>query len=158
MKELSSGLIIGTSIGLVIGVLLAVLGVFCFRVHKKRSLIGSSSSRRSATIPIRANGVDACTVLSDSSVATESPRRTVDSGISLWLGGLRRPSVLSASGILEYSYKYVISNPIDICKMFHLLMCKHHCPYVLLFCCIALTKFLNVCLLIHEQGSAESNL
>nr|GMD56177.1 calcium/calmodulin-regulated receptor-like kinase 1 [Ipomoea batatas] len=102
MKELSSGLIIGTSIGLVIGAFLAVLGVFCFRVHKKRSQIGSSSSRRAAAIPIRANGADASTVLSDSSVATESPRTTVDSGISLWV---RRPSVLSASGILEYSYK-----------------------------------------------------
>nr|GMD53226.1 calcium/calmodulin-regulated receptor-like kinase 1 [Ipomoea batatas] len=102
MKELSSGLIIGTSIGLVIGVFLAVLGVFCFRVHKKRSQIGNSSSRRAARIPIRANGADASTVLSDSSVATESPRTTVDSGISLWV---RRSSVLSASGILEYSYK-----------------------------------------------------
>ncbi|XP_031117185.1 calcium/calmodulin-regulated receptor-like kinase 1 [Ipomoea triloba] len=102
MKELSSGLIIGTSIGLVIGAFLAVLGVFCFRVHKKRSQIGNSSSRRAAAIPIRANGADASTVLSDSSVATESPRTTVDSGISLWV---RRPSVLSASGILEYSYK-----------------------------------------------------
>lgn len=108
MKALSSGLIIGVSIGVVIGVLLAICAFFCFRIHSKRSQIGNSSSRRAATIPIRANGADCCTVLSDSSFGTtDSPKLSVNNtGTSSWLGGTKKANVLSASGILEYSYKY----------------------------------------------------
>ncbi|GFZ12459.1 protein kinase superfamily protein [Actinidia rufa] len=107
MKGESSGLIIGISIGVVIGVLLAILALFFIRYHRRRTQIGNSSSRRAATIPIRANGVDSCTVLSDSSVGTESPRTSGQNGMPLWLGvgGLKKANVVSASGILEYSYK-----------------------------------------------------
>ncbi|KAK3021971.1 hypothetical protein RJ639_045666 [Escallonia herrerae] len=105
MKGESSGLIIGISIGVVIGVLLAIIALVCFRYHRKRSQIGNSSSRRAATIPIRANGADSCTILSDSSVGTESPKMSITNGTSLWLGGLKRSNVVSVSGILEYSYK-----------------------------------------------------
>lgn len=107
MKEESSGLIIGISIGVVIGVALAIVAFFCFRYHRKRSQIGNSSSRRTATIPIRANGADSCTIMSDSSFGTESPRPSNQNGMSLWLGGLKKANVVSASGILEYCYKYV---------------------------------------------------
>ncbi|KAK3040250.1 hypothetical protein RJ639_028165 [Escallonia herrerae] len=105
MKGESSGLIIGISIGVVIGVLLAIIALVCFRYHRKRSQIGNSSSRRAATIPIRANGADSCTILSDSSVGTETPKMSTTNGMSLWLGGLKRTNVVSVSGILEYSYK-----------------------------------------------------
>lgn len=105
MKGESSGLIIGLSIGVVIGAALAIAAFFCFKYHRKHSQIGNSSSRRAATIPIRANGADSCTILSDSSVGTESPRSTIQSGLPLWLGGLRKANLVSASGILEYSYK-----------------------------------------------------
>ncbi|KAL2496214.1 Protein kinase superfamily protein [Forsythia ovata] len=105
MKEESSGLIIGISIGVVIGVVLAIVAFFCFRYHRKHSQIGNNSSRRAATIPIRANGADSCTIMSDSSVGTESPRSTIQSGMPFWLGGLKKTNVVSASGILEYSYK-----------------------------------------------------
>lgn len=105
MKGQSSGLIIGISIGVVIGVLLAIFSLVCFRFHRKRSQIGNSSSRRAANIPIRANGADSCTILSDSSVGTESPNTSTQNGMLLWLGGLKRANVVSASGILEYSYK-----------------------------------------------------
>ncbi|CAI9784164.1 unnamed protein product [Fraxinus pennsylvanica] len=105
MKEESSGLIIGISIGVVIGVALAVVAFFCFRYHRKRSQIGNISSRRAATIPIRANGADSCTMMSDSSFGTESPRPSNQNGMSLWLGGLKKANVVSASGILEYCYK-----------------------------------------------------
>lgn len=108
MKDLSSGLIIGISIGVVIGVILAILALFCFRVHRKHSQIGNSSSRRAVTIPIRQNGADACTTLSDSSVGTESPKTTTQNGMSIWFGGLRKTNVVSATGIPEYSYKYVL--------------------------------------------------
>lgn len=110
MKGESTGLIVGISIGVVIGVLLAIFALFCFRFHRKRSQIGNSSSRRAATIPIRANGADSCTILSDSSLGTESPKSTMQNGMAVWLGGLRRGHVVSASGILEYSYKYVSWN------------------------------------------------
>nr|GMC75454.1 calcium/calmodulin-regulated receptor-like kinase 1 [Ipomoea batatas] len=105
MKDLPSGLIIGISIGVVIGVILAILGLFCFRVHRKHSQIGNSSSRRAVTIPIRQNGADACTTLSDSSVGTESPKTTTQNGTSIWLGSLRKTNMVSATGIPEFSYK-----------------------------------------------------
>lgn len=107
MKDESSGLIIGISIGVVIGLVLAVVAFFCFRYHRRRSQIGNSSSRRAATIPIRQNGVDTCSALSDSSVGTESPKSSIQHGMTFWLAGLKRAHVVSASGILEYSYKYV---------------------------------------------------
>lgn len=105
MKAKSSGLIVGISIGVVIGALLAIVGLLCFRFHRKRSQIGNSSSRRAATIPIRANGADSCTILSDSSMGTESSRTSIQNGKSFWFGGPRKSHVVAASGILEYSYK-----------------------------------------------------
>ncbi|XP_057978491.1 calcium/calmodulin-regulated receptor-like kinase 1 [Malania oleifera] len=106
MKGESSGLIIGISIGVVIGVLLAILTLFCVRYQRKRTQIGSSSSRRAATIPIRENGADSCTVLSDSTAGPESPKTSaVRNSISLWLEGFRRSNVVSMSGIPEYSYR-----------------------------------------------------
>ncbi|KAL0302083.1 UNVERIFIED_CONTAM: Calcium/calmodulin-regulated receptor-like kinase [Sesamum radiatum] len=105
MREESTGLIIGLSVGVVIGVALAIAAFFCFRYHRKHSQIGNSSSRRTAAIPIRTNGADSCMILSDSSVGTESPRSTIQIGLPLWLGGLKKASLVSASGILEYSYK-----------------------------------------------------
>ncbi|GMJ10268.1 calcium/calmodulin-regulated receptor-like kinase 1 [Hibiscus trionum] len=105
MRGESSGLIIGISIGVVIGVLLAIFALFCFRYHRKRSQIGNSSSRRAAAIPIRANGADSCTMLSDSTTGPESPVKSGRNGMSVWLDGLRKSNVVSVSGILEYSYK-----------------------------------------------------
>ncbi|GFP86374.1 probable leucine-rich repeat receptor-like serine/threonine-protein kinase at5g15730 [Phtheirospermum japonicum] len=107
MRDESSGLIIGISVGVVIGVSLAIAAFFCFRYHRKqsRAQIGNSSSRRAATIPIRANGSDSCSVLSDSSFGTESPKSTVQNGVSFWRKRLKKANVISASGILEYPYK-----------------------------------------------------
>lgn len=106
MKVQTSVLIIGISIGVVIGVLLATLAFFCIRYQRRRALIGNSSSRRAATVPIRTNGIDSCIMLSDSSVGTESPRSSVHNGMPSWLGvgGIKKANVV-ASGILEYSYK-----------------------------------------------------
>ncbi|XVF34100.1 hypothetical protein REPUB_Repub18cG0028300 [Reevesia pubescens] len=105
MRGESSGLIIGISIGVVIGVLLAIFALFCIRYHIKRSQIGNSSSRRAATIPIRANGADSCTILSDSTIGPESPVKSGRNGTSMWLEGFRRSNVVSVSGIPKYSYK-----------------------------------------------------
>ncbi|KAE9458174.1 hypothetical protein C3L33_09922, partial [Rhododendron williamsianum] len=107
MKVQSSGLIIGISIGVVIGVLLAVFALLCLRYHRRHSQIGISTSRRAGTISIRSKGGDPCTELSDSSVCTESSKTSKQNGMPLWLGfgGPRKSNVVSASGILEYSYR-----------------------------------------------------
>ncbi|QCE09828.1 calcium/calmodulin-regulated receptor-like kinase 1 [Vigna unguiculata] len=106
MKEESTGLIIGISIGVVIGIALAISALFCFRYHRKRSQIGNSSSRRAAAIPIRQNGFDSCTILSDSTLGPDSPVRSARNGTSFWLEGFKKSSnMVSASGIPEYSYK-----------------------------------------------------
>ncbi|GFP89964.1 probable leucine-rich repeat receptor-like serine/threonine-protein kinase at5g15730 [Phtheirospermum japonicum] len=105
MRGETLGLILGLSIGVVIGVALAVAAFFCLKCHKKRPQLDNSTSRRTANIPIRVNGADACTILSDSSLGTESPRSTIQNGMLLWLGGLKKASLGPASGIVEYSYK-----------------------------------------------------
>ena len=109
MKAESSGLILGISIGVVIGVFLAILALYCIRYQRKRAQINSSSSRRAATLPIRTNGVDTSTVLSDSTMGADSPRHYEKSvnGMSLWFDGFKKSSVVSASGIPEYCYRYV---------------------------------------------------
>lgn len=105
MKGESSGLIIGLSIGVVIGVALAIAAFFCLKYHRKNSQIGNSSSRRTAAIPIRTNGADSCTILSDSSLGTESPKSVMQTALPLWIRGIKKVNLVSASGILEYSYK-----------------------------------------------------
>ncbi|PIA58449.1 hypothetical protein AQUCO_00500405v1 [Aquilegia coerulea] len=104
MKGVSQGLIIGISIGVIIGVLLAISALFCIRYRRKRSQIGNSSSRRAANIPIRINGFDSCTILSDSTNGQESPKTSEGNhGMALWMEGAKRKNVVS--GIPKYPYK-----------------------------------------------------
>ncbi|XP_008776619.1 calcium/calmodulin-regulated receptor-like kinase 1 isoform X2 [Phoenix dactylifera] len=105
MKGVSWGLIIGVTIGVVIGVLLAAAALLCIRFRKRRAPIGSSSSRRASTIPIRANGVDTCTELSDSTAGQESPKFAEERGMSSWPEGPKRKNLVSVSGILKYCYR-----------------------------------------------------
>lgn len=101
------GLVIGISIGVVIGIALALGVFFFFTYHRKRYQIGISSSRSSATTPIRENDADTTSVLSNSSVGIESPRYAIQNGMALWFGRFKKAGVVATSGILEYSYKYV---------------------------------------------------
>lgn len=103
---MSWGLIIGVTIGVVIGVLLAVAALFCIRFRKRRAQIESRSSRRTSAIPIRANGVDTCTELSDSTAGQESPKFAEEKGTSSWLEAHKRKNLVSVSGILKYCYRY----------------------------------------------------
>lgn len=104
----SFGLIVGISLGLVIGVVLALSALCCFMFHSKRSQIANSASRRTATLPIRDNGADSCTIMSDSTLAPDSPVKSSTNARSLWLDGFAKKSnVVSASGILEYSYRFL---------------------------------------------------
>ncbi|KAF5727990.1 leucine-rich repeat receptor-like serine/threonine-protein kinase [Tripterygium wilfordii] len=100
MSGESSGLIIGISIGVMIGVLLAILAFLCVWYHR----IGASSSG-AASIPIRENGVDSCTILSDSTLGSESPTKSGRNGMSFWLDGFKKSNGVSMSGILVYPYK-----------------------------------------------------
>ncbi|KAG9450964.1 hypothetical protein H6P81_010929 [Aristolochia fimbriata] len=105
MKGESWGLIVGTSIGVIIGVLLAIFALFCTWLRKKQAQIGSSSSRRTSTIPIRTNGADSSTIMSDSTAGQESPKVSNVNVGALWLEGAKKKNIVSISGILKYSYK-----------------------------------------------------
>ncbi|XP_073122101.1 calcium/calmodulin-regulated receptor-like kinase 1 [Henckelia pumila] len=106
MRKESVGLVIGISVGVVIGIALAVVVFFCFAYRRKRSQIGSSSSRSSATITIHENGADTTSIFSDPSVGIESPRYAVRNGMAFWFGRFKKAGgVVAAPGILEYSYK-----------------------------------------------------
>jgi len=105
MKGVSEGLIIEITVGVVIGVLLAVGTLLCFRYRFSRAQIRSSSSRRASTVPIRTNGVNASAMLSNSTTGQESPRELEDHGSSLWIEGPGRKNMTSASGIPKYAYK-----------------------------------------------------
>jgi hypothetical protein len=109
MKGVSEGLIIGTTVGVVIGVLLALGTLLCLRRRRSQTQIRSSSSRRASTVPIRTNGVNACAMLSNSTTGQESPtpRELQERGSSLWIHGPGRKSMVSASGVPRYAYKYV---------------------------------------------------
>ncbi|TKY66694.1 leucine-rich repeat receptor serine/threonine-protein kinase [Spatholobus suberectus] len=105
-KHVSVGLIIGVSIGVVIGLVLAIFAFFCLRYHRKRcSQIGNSSSRRDATIPIRTNGADSCTILSDSTIGPASPVKSRRYSMPFWLDGFKKSNMVPASGLPEYAYK-----------------------------------------------------
>lgn len=101
--------IIGISVGLALGILIATAVFFGVKWYKKRSRLRQSTSDRSLpTIPIRANGIDASTdssaSLSKSMDINGSDCLTKNSQISWW----SQPSkdrLASASGVLRYSYK-----------------------------------------------------
>ncbi|XP_072953893.1 calcium/calmodulin-regulated receptor-like kinase 1 isoform X1 [Typha angustifolia] len=105
MKELPWVLIIGVTIGVVIGLLLAAGVLFFIRLRRKQAQIRSNSLQRTSGIPLRINGVDTCTELSDSTAGQDSPEISEEHATSLWLKGPKRKSVVSLSGILRYSYK-----------------------------------------------------
>ncbi|XP_042402059.1 calcium/calmodulin-regulated receptor-like kinase 1 isoform X2 [Zingiber officinale] len=108
MRGVSWGIIVGATIGLVSGALLAVAALLCVRFQKKRARLRNSSSLRAATAPMRTNGVDACAEPSDAStVGQESPvRREANArGLSFWVEESRRRNPVSFSGVLKYLYK-----------------------------------------------------
>lgn len=110
-------LILGVTIGVVIGVLLAIGALLCIRFRKKRAKIRISSSRRASTIPMRTNAIDAGSVLSDSTMGHESPRHSdpETDAPALWTAGTKRRDLVSVSGVPKYSYKY---DPKEICFVF----------------------------------------
>ena len=98
----------GISIGLVIGVVLAMSVMCCIRYRRKRydpSDNEEKVSPREEKICIRVHGADSSTILSDSNLGQDSPRTSEWSNMPQWLEGLQRKRVASACGIPKYSYK-----------------------------------------------------
>ncbi|WOK96447.1 hypothetical protein Cni_G05154 [Canna indica] len=108
MKGVSWGIVIGATIGLVVGVLLAVAALLCIRLQKKRIRLRNSSSLRAATVPMRANGVEACAEPSDASTMDQdSPihHEAEARGLSFWVEETKKRNPVSFSGIPKYLYK-----------------------------------------------------
>ncbi|BBN03899.1 hypothetical protein MPTK1_3g00460 [Marchantia polymorpha subsp. ruderalis] len=101
-NQLSTGVIIGISIGVFVGVLLAVCVLLCCRWKKKTSKDGSE--RRGLSLPIRVNGVNSSTILSDSNLGKESPStgHYANTLFSSWFGSSER--FLASSGVTKFSY------------------------------------------------------
>ncbi|XP_042462949.1 calcium/calmodulin-regulated receptor-like kinase 1 isoform X1 [Zingiber officinale] len=103
----SWGLILGVTVGVVIGVLLAIGALLCIRLRKKQTQIRIASLRRASTVPARTNGVDVVLTQSDSTMDQESPDHTdLEEGApALWPEGTKRKNLVSVSGVPKFSYK-----------------------------------------------------
>lgn len=99
-SSLSTGVIIGISIGVLIGVFIAGCIVLCFGCRKKR-LQKNGSLSRSLGLPIRVNGVDSSTIMSDS---ISSPPSYSTGKVSSWFAQ-ERNLIPSSSGVTKFSYK-----------------------------------------------------
>lgn len=105
-SSLSVGVIIGISIGVTIGVVIAGCLLLCCRAQRKRRQARGSNERRGMQLPIRVNGLDASSVLSDVTTDHDSPPHSKENRpFSSWFGGSEKNSVLSHSGLPNYPYK-----------------------------------------------------
>ncbi|KAB2007299.1 hypothetical protein ES319_D10G019500v1 [Gossypium barbadense] len=109
MRTCELGLVFGTTIGVGVGIILA-MAIAWYIMYRKRRFDRSHDTEkvgpRADNHPIRIHGSDSSTVLSDSNHSRDSPRTSEWSNMPQWLEGLRRKSVASACGIPKYSYKY----------------------------------------------------
>ncbi|KAG6528667.1 hypothetical protein ZIOFF_010851 [Zingiber officinale] len=103
----SWGLILGVTVGVMIGVLLAIGALLCIRLRKKQTQIRIASLRRASTVPAGTNGVDVVLTQSDSTMDQESPDHTdLEEGApALWPEGTKRKNLVSVSGVPKFSYK-----------------------------------------------------
>ncbi|RVW14351.1 Calcium/calmodulin-regulated receptor-like kinase 1 [Vitis vinifera] len=113
MRGMSGALIVGITVGVMIGGVLGVCAV-CMLI-KYRSKCSPNLSRRAATVPIRVNDVDSSANLSefsvgrysDSSLGQVSARTSEGNAMSAWVDmeGHKRKNAASAFGIPNYSYR-----------------------------------------------------
>lgn len=95
---MSYGLIIGISVGMIVGVALASSALFCIWYRR-------ISSQTATAIPKRVNGADSSIILSNSTVGLDTPRSSDWNNMPLWLEGLKKNNVVPVSGLPKYSYK-----------------------------------------------------
>ncbi|GLJ15548.1 hypothetical protein SUGI_0255370 [Cryptomeria japonica] len=99
-------MIIGISIGVTIGAVLATFTLLCIRFHRRRAKVeGSNSDQRGLSMPMRYNGADSSTVLSDSTVGCESPEAGKRSVFSTWWRRQENNLLTTASGIPRYPFR-----------------------------------------------------
>lgn len=118
MRGMSGALIVGITVGVMIGGVLGVCAV-CMLI-KYRSKCSPNLSRRAATVPIRVNDVDSSANLSefsvgrysDSSLGQVSARTSEGNAMSAWVDmeGHKRKNAASAFGIPNYSYRLLLEN------------------------------------------------
>ncbi|KAM1009873.1 hypothetical protein ACFX13_046127 [Malus domestica] len=103
--------IIGVSVGLALGILIAVLIFFGIRWYKKRANLRQCANERSlTTLPIRTNGLSTTTDYSASlstSKAIQGTENLQKSSPLSWWSHHSKDRFASASGVLRYSYKAV---------------------------------------------------
>jgi hypothetical protein len=104
--------VIGISVGLALGILIASLIFFGIWWYKKRSNLRQCSNERILpTLPIRMNGLgtsnDFSASLASSITIRGSEHPQKSSPVSSWWNHHSKDQFASASGILRYSYKYV---------------------------------------------------
>ena len=112
-NSLSKGLIIGISVGVTIGLVIGGCILICYyrvRVRKRPKQIQESSSDwRGMQLPIRVNGLDATSVLSDVTIGANSPPQEKENNgtFRAWFGGGEKTSnsILSHSGLPNFPYK-----------------------------------------------------
>ncbi|XP_024542383.1 calcium/calmodulin-regulated receptor-like kinase 1 [Selaginella moellendorffii] len=99
------GLILGISIGLGIGLLLACAVFLCIRANRRRIERRNWSERSTAVLPIRVNGVDSSSVMSDSSTAPQALASKEAGLFTSWLGGRGKRFTAINAGITRFSYR-----------------------------------------------------
>ena len=104
--------VIGISVGLALGILIASLAFFGLRWYKRRAYLRRCTNDRSLpTLPIRMNGLgtsnDFSASLANSITIPGKGNPQKSSQVSSWWNHHSKDRFASASGILRYSYKYV---------------------------------------------------
>ncbi|EEF36472.1 calcium/calmodulin-regulated receptor-like kinase 2 [Ricinus communis] len=109
MVHQSDLVIIGVSVGLALGILIASLVFFGIRWYKNRANLRRCANERSlTTLPIRTNGLGTSTDFSASlahSINIQGSEKPEKSSPFFWWNHHSKDQFASASGILRYSYK-----------------------------------------------------
>lgn len=103
--------VIGISVGLALGILIALL-IFCaIRWYKKRAHLRRCANERSVTtLPIRTNGLGTSTDFSaslSSSIAVKESENVHKNSQFFWWNNQNKDRVASVSGTPKYSYKEI---------------------------------------------------
>lgn len=103
--------IIGISVGVALGILIASLIFFGIRWYRKRAHLRRCANERSfTTLPIQANGLGTSTDYSASlstSKGIQVSENLQKNSPRSWWNHQNKDRFFSAPGVLRYSYKYV---------------------------------------------------
>lgn len=116
-------IIIGVSVGVTIGILIAACAFIAVRFYRKRSHVQHRSNESAASLPIRVNGIGASIDSSASISVSEIGHDLRHTGRTnpYWgrRGNQNKDILHSLSGIPKYLYKYENSNSVLSSLMFH---------------------------------------